>query len=106
MLGKMTPKCIEMPRWKFLVGLLCVALVVCSGCIAATHTHDRGEALRTDCGLCLTAHTAVQLPNLPPTTMPVHLLTQVAPERPIRRARLQLAVDLFTRPPPVYGPLA
>ena len=105
MLGKSTTSHMQ-PRWKLLVGLLCVALVVLSGTISATHTHGRDISLHDDCGLCVAAHATVQLASQPPLPTLARVFTRIETARPIRRPALKLAFDLFTRPPPVPASLA
>jgi hypothetical protein len=94
------------PRWKLIVGLLCVALVVLSGTIAATHTHGRDNSLHEDCGLCVAAHATVQVTAEPPVLALAKVFTRVDTARPIERPALKLAFDLFTRPPPDDAPLS
>jgi len=100
MLGRSTTSC-RQPRWKLLVGLLCVALVVLSGTISATHTHGRDNAIHEDCGLCVAAHATVQLTADPPVLALARVFTLIESARPLERPTLKLAFDLFTRPPPV-----
>jgi len=105
MLGRFTTSRMH-PRWKFLVGLLCVALVVLSGTISATHTHGHDNSLHDDCGLCAAAHATVQLATQPPLPILARVYTRVETARAVRRPALKLAFDLFTRPPPVSASLA
>ena len=94
------------PRWKIIVGLLCVALVVLSGTISATHTHGRDNTLHEDCGLCVAAHATVQVTAQPPVLSLTRVITRVETVRAVRRPALKLAFDLFTRPPPDDAPLS
>jgi hypothetical protein len=94
------------PRWKLIVGLLCIALVVLSGTISATHTHGRDHSLHEDCGLCVAAHATVQLTTFAPLLTLTRVFTRIETARPIRRPSLILAFDLFTRPPPVHALLS
>lgn len=94
------------PRWKLLVGLLCVALVVLSGTISATHTHGRDLSLHDDCGLCVAAHATVQLVSQPALPTLTRVFTRIEAARPIRRPSFTLAFSLFTRPPPVHALLS
>jgi hypothetical protein len=93
-------------RWSFLLGLLCVALVILIGTIGATHTHARGEAFHADCGLCVSVHATVQTTTPAPDPVLVQVFTRVETSRPVRRPRFQLTFDLFTRPPPANAPLS
>jgi hypothetical protein len=94
------------PRWKLLVGLLCIALVVLSGTISATHTHGRDHSLHEDCGLCVAAHATAQQAIIAPLLTLTRVFIRIEPVRPIRRPSLVLAFDLFTRPPPVAASLS
>jgi hypothetical protein len=93
-------------RWKLLVGLLCIALVVLSGTISATHTHGRDHSLHEDCGLCVAAHATVQETAQPALLTLTAVFTRIETARPIRRPSLILTFDLFTRPPPVHASLS
>ena len=105
MLGQFTTSRMH-PRWKLIVGLLCVALVVLSGTISATHTHGRDNSLHEDCGLCVAAHATVHITAQPPVLSLAKVFTRIETLRPIRRPALKLAFDLFTRPPPVGASLS
>jgi hypothetical protein len=93
-------------RWRLLVGLLCVALVVLSGTISATHTHDHDGALHVDCGLCVAAHATVQVVSQPALPTLTRVYTRIKVARAIRRPAVVLAFDLFTRPPPADASLS
>ena len=94
------------PRWRLLLGLLCIALVVLSGTISATHTHGRDHSLHEDCGLCVAAHATIQQAAVPVLLTLTKVIIHVEPARPVRRPSLILAFDLFTRPPPVRASLS
>ena len=94
------------PRWRLLLGLLCIALVVLSGTISSTHTHGHDLSLHDDCGLCVAAHATVQLATQPPLPTLTRVFTRIETARPIRRPSVILAFDLFTRPPPAHASLS
>jgi len=94
------------PRWKLLLGLLCVALVILGGTLAATHTHDRENSIHADCSLCVAAHVTVQLAPQQPVLTLTRVFTRVESTRAVRRPHLELAFDLYTRPPPVHAHLS
>ena len=91
--------------WRLLLGLLCVALVLMMGTMAATHTHT-GHAEQANCGLCVTAHMAVDVAAPPPqiavAPVQVHVETAVS----VVRAHTRCRSALFTRPPPVDAALS
>ena len=92
--------------WRILLALLCVALVIVAGTLRVAHTHPRGDASRSDCALCATAHVAVQI-STPPVTLHVTPLVWIV-EALVLPARLGTfsTFALFTRPPPVDVALA
>jgi hypothetical protein len=96
----------SLPRWKLLIGLLCIALVVLSGTISATHTHGRDHSLHEDCGLCVAAHATIQQAAEPVLLTVTNVFIRIETARPIRRPSIVLAFDLFTRPPPVPASLS
>src|ERR1039457_342768 len=60
MLGKYATSQMRSP-WRVLLGVLCIALIMVGGIVAVTHTHSQREISHQDCGLCVTAHMAVQV---------------------------------------------
>jgi hypothetical protein len=92
--------------WRFLLGLLCIALVVLGGTIQVAHTHANGDVTHNDCSLCATAHVVAQVVAAPAplpvvaAVVPVLVLVPLAP--PSRPS----VFDLFTRPPPAVSTLA
>lgn len=92
--------------WRILLALLCVALVIVAGTLRVAHTHPRGDASRSDCALCATAHVVVQI-STPPVTLHVTPLVWIV-EALVLPARLGTfsTFALFTRPPPVDVALA
>ena len=87
-------------RWRALLGLLCVALILLGATLAVAHTHERGLVSHADCSLCMAAHHVVPMaasaPGLPVPQVfaTVHYL--VAASRSKQRLRLTLPI----RPPP------
>jgi hypothetical protein len=91
----------QQSKWRLVLALLCVALVVACGTIQAVHVHPQGDISHTDCSLCITAHVAVQVAEQP-------VALHVAPVVSVIEALVAPAVPqtlstfaLFTRPPPV-----
>ena len=88
-------------RWRLLVGLLCLALVVACGTIQVIHAHVSGDVSDPTCSLCATAHVVMQIavPMYAPVAARVVSLVEVV--APAGRARGLSVFALFTRPPPV-----
>jgi hypothetical protein len=88
-------------RWRLLLSLVCIALILAVGTIQAVHVHPNGDISHTDCALCLTAHAAVQVatPSVTLHVTPVISFVQafVSPAR----TPVLSTFALFTRPPPV-----
>jgi hypothetical protein len=88
------------------LGILCCALVALSGIVQVGHTHAAGQAVQSDCALCLTAHLVIH-PSVPqwlPHVL-VCAIAIVAALQPICRYRCT-TFSLFTRPPPVRAALS
>ncbi len=87
-------------RWRLLVSLLCVALLVLAGTLAVAHGHEPGNISHNDCGLCATAHVTVQVVAalLMGPSQPV--VTRFETFVPEARPRTLSRFALFTRPPP------
>ncbi|MGA7521602.1 MAG: hypothetical protein WBW84_03920 [Acidobacteriaceae bacterium] len=86
--------------WVTSLGILCIALVLFTGIVHATHSHANGR-IDPDCSLCMTAHHAVQI---------VVAVTVVISSRPVVRyvaetfsplPRQRFVIKLANRPPPV-----
>ncbi len=86
-------------RWRLLVGLLCVALLILAGTLSVAHGHEDGIN-HADCGLCATAHVSVQMAVSPDLLFVAQVRerfeprTLEVPPKPLYR------FSLFTRPPP------
>jgi len=99
MLGKYTTSQMRSP-WRILLGVLCIALVMLSGVAAATHSHSHGEVSHQDCGLCVTAHMAIQIAVTVTQVCVVQVFTRVEASSPIASLQLAPQFALFSRPPP------
>jgi len=85
--------------WRLLLGLLCIGLVLLMGTMAATHAHmDRAD--HPDCGLCVTAHMAVQLASPAVQAAVTPVVARVEPTHRLVVVRTVSRFALFTRPPP------
>jgi quinol-cytochrome oxidoreductase complex cytochrome b subunit len=99
MLGKYTTSQMRSP-WRVLLGVLCIALIMVGGVVAATHTHSQREIPHQDCGLCVTAHMAVQVAVTVTQVCVAQVFTRVEASRPVASHDFTPQFALFSRPPP------
>jgi hypothetical protein len=86
--------------WRLLVGVLCISLVMLGGVLSATHTHEHGEVSHQDCGLCVTAHMAIQVAVSVTTVQVSQVFARVEAFRPVAAHDFTPQFALFSRPPP------
>jgi hypothetical protein len=79
---------------------LCLMLVMVGGVVAATHTHSQGEITHQDCGLCVTAHMAVQVAVTVTHVFVSQVFTRIEASCPVARPQFTPQFALFSRPPP------
>ena len=105
MYTKVTPVA-QRVSWRFLLGLLCLGLVIVGGTLSVSHSHNQGNITHTDCALCVTAHAVVQ----PSATYLFIFIVQIfAAVYVLRSAPSSQKISpfaLFTRPPPANDRLA
>jgi hypothetical protein len=99
MVGKYTTSQMRSP-WRVLLGVLCIALVMVGGIVSVTHTHSQQETSHQDCGLCVTAHMAVQVAVTVTQVCVAQVFTRVEQSRPVARQDFTSEFALFSRPPP------
>ena len=99
MVGKYTKSHPRSP-WTILLGVLCIALIMVGGVITATHNHSHGEATHQDCGLCVTAHMAVQVAVTVTQVCVAQVFTRVEASNPVASHQFTPQFALFSRPPP------
>ena len=99
MSGKYTPSQMRSP-WRFLLSVLCIALIMVGGVVSATHTHSNREINHQDCSLCVTAHMAVQIAVTVTQVCVAQVFTRVEASRPIASHDFIPQFALFSRPPP------
>jgi hypothetical protein len=99
MLGKYTTSRSRSP-WRVLLGVLCIALIMIGGVVSVTHTHSQDEISHQDCGLCVTAHMAVQVAVTVTQVCVAQVFTRVEAFRPIASHDFAPQFALFSRPPP------
>jgi hypothetical protein len=85
---------------RVLLGVFCIALIMLGGVVSATHTHSQQEISHQDCGLCVTAHMAVQVAVTVTQVCVMQVFTRVEVSRPVARAQYIPQFALFSRPPP------
>ena len=98
-LGKITTSQMRSP-WRVLLGILCIALIMVGGIVAVTHTHSQREINHQDCGLCVTAHMAVQVAVTVTQVCVAQVFTRVEASRPVASHDFTPQFALFSRPPP------
>lgn len=99
MLGNITtsPK---RSSWRILLGVLCITLIMVGGIVAATHTHSQHETNHQDCGLCVTAHMAIQVAVAVTQVSVTQVFTRVEASTPVASFQFTPQFALFSRPPP------
>lgn len=95
------PNCSVGSRWRLLVGLLCLALVVACGTIQVIHAHVSGDVSDSTCSLCATAHVVMHVAEPVYAPVAARVLSLVEVVTPAGRAHGLSVFALFTRPPPV-----
>jgi hypothetical protein len=86
--------------WRVLLGVLCISLVMLGGVVSATHTHSDGNGSHQDCGLCVTAHMAIQVAVSVTHVFVSEVFTRVESSNPIASHNFAPHFPLFSRPPP------
>jgi hypothetical protein len=86
--------------WKFLLGILCLALLVFGSVVQVAHTHPGGDIAHTDCSLCATAHIVAQLVSQPVPVPATFIFSAVREFTAAPRPQKLSVFALFTRPPP------
>ena len=99
MLGKLTKSRMQL-SWRVLLSVLCISLIMVGGVLAATHTHSQREGTHQDCGLCVTAHMAVQVAVAVTQVFTTQVFTRLEASRPVAQAQFIPQFALFSRPPP------
>lgn len=87
-------------RFGVIIVLLCVALLVFAGTLAAAHGHNDGTMDHADCTLCVAAHATVQLVVTLSDAPATVVYTKVEASLPAARPKTLSRFALFTRPPP------
>jgi hypothetical protein len=86
---------------RIFLALVCVLLVVVAGTVQVAHTHADGTVTHADCSLCVAAHIAVPLVQIPAPAPPVAVVSALEVEPPSVLPIALSTFALFTRPPPV-----
>jgi hypothetical protein len=99
MVGKVTTSRVRSPG-RVLLGLLCIVLIAVGGVVSVAHTHSPSEVSHQDCGLCVTAHMAVQIAVAVTPVCVVQVFARVEASRPLDAHDFSPQFALFSRPPP------
>jgi hypothetical protein len=86
--------------WKFLLGILCLALLVFGSVVQVAHTHPGGDIAHSDCSLCATAHIVAQKVSQPVPVPATIVFSAVREFTAAPRPQTPSDFALFTRPPP------
>jgi hypothetical protein len=99
MLGEFTTSRLRL-SWRVLLSVLCISLVMVGGVLSATHNHSQGEVTHQDCGLCVTAHMAVQVAVAVTHVCTSQVFARVEASQPVTQPQFTPQFALFSRPPP------
>ena len=99
MLGRYPTSQMRSP-WRIILGVLCITLLMLSGVVSAAHSHPDGEVSHPDCGLCVTAHMAIQVAVTVTQVCVAQVFTRVEASSPIASHQFTPQFSLFSRPPP------
>lgn len=86
--------------WKSFLGVLCMALVLIGGTLSVTHNHAHAVDEHGTCGLCVSAHMAVDLTAPAPQIVLIQVFTDLESATPVARPQSAPHFALFSRPPP------
>jgi hypothetical protein len=86
--------------WRVLLGVLCIALVLVGGILAATHTHAKEDVSHQDCSLCVTAHMTAQVAVSVTQVLIAQVFTRIEASRPVDQPQFIPQFALYSRPPP------
>jgi len=81
--------------------MLCVALVLLSGTLSVTHSHEHSLDTHGTCGLCATAHAVAQVAESPAQVLVNLVFIEIEAATPVARPQTVPHFALFCRPPPV-----
>jgi hypothetical protein len=87
-------------RWRVLLAVLCISLVMLGGVLAATHTHTHSDVSHQDCGLCVTAHMAIQVAVSVTHVFVFEAFDRIEVARRLSAHSSTPQFALFSRPPP------
>ena len=86
--------------WRIFLSVLCISLLMLGGVVSATHSHAREDVSHQDCGLCVTAHMAVQVAVTVTQVCVAQVFTRVETSNPVAQPQVTPQFALFSRPPP------
>jgi hypothetical protein len=79
-----------------------MALVLVSGTLSVTHTHQNDVDNHGTCSLCATAHTVAEVTSTPTQVIIIQVFELLRPAVEIARPRAVAVLRHYTRPPPAY----
>lgn len=92
--------------WKVFLGFLCISLLLVGGFVSATHNHVADTSSHQDCGLCVSAHMAIQVATSVTQIFVCGVFTRVESANPLPRRQFLPQFALFSRPPPADSNLS
>ena len=99
MLGKLTTSRLQV-QLRVVLGVFCLLLIVLGSVVSVTHSHAHEDISHQDCGLCVTAHMAVQVAVTVSQVCVTQVFTRVETSQPVARPQVTPQSVLFSRPPP------
>jgi hypothetical protein len=82
------------------LGVLCISLLMLGGVVSATHSHVAADMSHQDCGLCVSAHMAIQVAASVTQVFVSAVFTRVEAANPVVQRYFIPQFALFSRPPP------
>jgi hypothetical protein len=105
MLSSFTQPRLRSP-WTVFLGILCISLLLVGGLVSAAHNHVAATASHQDCGLCVSAHMAIQVAASVTQVLVCGVFTSVETVSPLPRRQFLPQFALFSRPPPADSNLS
>jgi hypothetical protein len=79
-----------------------MALVLVSGTLSVTHSHQNDVDNHGTCSLCATAHAVAEVTQSPAQIVTIQVFEFLKPAVSIARPRTVAVFRYYTRPPPAY----
>jgi len=88
----------ERSRWRILLALICVVLVVATATVEMTHSHADGA--HANCALCATAHVVIQTAAIAALIIFFAFAAEVKRTEQVLPCARATIFALYIRPPP------